>query len=286
MRSRSAFLSSTILVGTLAGAPAFAADVFAPEAAPVAPSAAQLPAVSGLNGKLSLRGGLFDTDDADGEIYGVTGSVSLPVGHAFGVQADGMLGAVDGELFGGVGGHAFWRDPSRALVGVYGGWSTIDGSGADSYRFGVQSGIYLGRFSIEGMLGWEGMEFDDFDDEDNIFGLADIAFYPTDDLRVSAGYRRWDDKDIAALGAEYQLPANWGGTSAALFAEGRMGTDDYKAAWGGVRFYFGGEAKSLIRRHREDDPRERAEEDVAGVRGPADEDVCEGVIFEGECYLN
>jgi hypothetical protein len=68
------------------------------------------------------------------------------------------------------------------------------------------------------MLGWEFVDFDEFDDEDGLFGLADVAFYPTDDLRLSAGYRRWDDKDIAAVGAEYQLGKSWGTTSAALFA--------------------------------------------------------------------
>jgi len=280
MRFRSVFLSSTFLVGTLAWGPALAADTYAPM--PGAP-ATQLPAVSGPNGKLSLRGGIFDSDDSDGEIYGATGSFTMPIGHSFGVQADGMLGAIDGDFMGGVGGHVFWRDPNRALVGLYGGWTAIDGS-ADSYRLGVQSEVYLGRVSLEGMLGWEVVDFDEFDDEDSLFGLADIAFYPTDDLRVSAGYRRWDDKDIAAVGAEYQLGKSWGTTSAALFAEGRLGTDDYKAAWGGVRLYFGGESKSLIRRHREDDPRERGEEDVAGHRGSPDA-KCEGIIVEGECYL-
>ena len=41
---------------------------------------------------------------------------------------------------------------------------------------------------------------------------------------------------------------------AALFAEGRIGEDDYHGVWGGIRFYFGQKDKSLIRRHREDDP--------------------------------
>ena len=40
----------------------------------------------------------------------------------------------------------------------------------------------------------------------------------------------------------------------ALFAEGRIGEDDFQGVWGGIRFYFGQKDKSLIRRHREDDP--------------------------------
>ncbi len=44
------------------------------------------------------------------------------------------------------------------------------------------------------------------------------------------------------------------GIMASLFAEGRIGEDDYHGVWGGVRFYFGQHDKTLIRRHREDDP--------------------------------
>ena len=41
---------------------------------------------------------------------------------------------------------------------------------------------------------------------------------------------------------------------AALFVEGRAGQGSDHGVWGGVKFYFGQKDKSLIRRHREDDP--------------------------------
>ena len=41
---------------------------------------------------------------------------------------------------------------------------------------------------------------------------------------------------------------------AALFAEARVGEDQDHGVWGGVRFYLGDKDKTLIRRHREDDP--------------------------------
>lgn len=284
MRIRAALLSSTIMAGALAAAPALAADPYVPEPVAVVPDP-QLPAVSGPNGKLSLLGGGFEFDDEDGAFYGAAGAFSVPLGQALGLQVDGMLTSSDDDLAGGVAGHLFWRDPTKALVGLYGSWTSVGGSDVDAYRFGVESEVYLGPISLEGMIGWESLDFDDFDDEDNLFALADIAFYPTDDLRLSVGYRRWDDRDIAAVGAEYQLPANWGGTSAALFAEGRIGEDDYKAVWGGLRFYFGGESKSLIRRHREDDPRKRLEEDLAGSpRSAPSVEKCDGLIVEGECW--
>ncbi len=132
-----------------------------------------------------------------------------------------------------------------------------------SVRAGIEGEAYLGRFSIEAMLGWQGLDFDAGGHDDNIFALADLAFYPIDNLRLSAGYRFWNDINMAAFGAEYQLPMQWGGSAASLFAEARVGEDDYLSVWGGLRFYLGAQPKPLIRRHREDDPHLRME-DQAG----------------------
>ena len=41
---------------------------------------------------------------------------------------------------------------------------------------------------------------------------------------------------------------------ASLFVEGRAGENDFRGVWGGVKFYFGQKDKSLIQRHRQDDP--------------------------------
>ena len=50
---------------------------------------------------------------------------------------------------------------------------------------------------------------------------------------------------------------------ASLFVEGRAG--DYTGVWGGLRFYFGQSDKSLIRRHREDDPIEWTPESLGSM---------------------
>jgi hypothetical protein len=41
---------------------------------------------------------------------------------------------------------------------------------------------------------------------------------------------------------------------ASAFVEGRVGSNQFEGIWGGLRVYFGQKEKSLIRRHREDDP--------------------------------
>ena len=68
---------------------------------------------------------------------------------------------------------------------------------------------------------------------------------------------------IRSAGAEYLLHVR--GTAVSLFGEGRIGEDDYKAAFGGLRVYFGQRDKTLIRRHREDDANFWEPDTVFGV---------------------
>ena len=259
MANRNWYLSTSALTGIFAlglGTAVSAADLGSIAPAPGAPPADDLPAVSGINGKVSGFGGWENYDlGADGGLFGVDGSFSIPLGQMFGFQADGMISSLDGNFIGGTAGHLFWRNPATGLLGVYGSWVTRDDSGVDTWRIGVEGEFYSGPITIQGVVGYEGADVPAFillDDED-VFAYADLSYYATPDLRFSAGYRRLNGLDMAALGAEWQLPTNFiGGTS--LFAEGRIGEDDFVSVWAGLRVYLSAENKTLIRRHREDDP--------------------------------
>ena len=249
------YLSTSALTGIFAigfGTAVSAADLTPFEPAP----GVDLPAVSGINGKVSGFGGWEDYDTGpDGGLFGVDGSLSIPLGQLFGFQVDGMAASLDGDFIGGAAGHLFWRDPSVGLIGLYGDWVTRDNSGVDTWRLGVEGEYYSGPISIEAIVGYEDADVPAFVllDDENIFAYADAAFYATPDLRFSVGYRHLNNLDMAAVGAEWQLPTDFiGGTS--LFAEGRIGEDDYASVWAGLRVYLSAENKTLIRRHREDDP--------------------------------
>jgi hypothetical protein len=283
-------LVSAVAIACLCGA-AGAADLPVPTSDPIpaAPADLPLPAVSALNGKFAVLGGGLDAGGNDGELFGAQGSISVPIGQRFGFQADGFGALASGDWVAGGAGHFFWRDPSIGLLGAYGGGARNDLLDFYSVRAGIEGEAYLGRFAVEALLGWEGLDFDAGGGDDNIFALADLAFYVTDDLRFSAGYRHWSDTHMAAFGAEYQLPMQWGGSSAALFAEGRVGENDYYAVWGGLRVYLGAEPKSLIRRHREDDPHVRMEDQAGPTPPTASSPLCPpGYVYvppDGEVYL-
>lgn len=245
-------LLSGIAFALMTSASAMAADIVAPD----------LCAVSGFNGKLSAEGGVWDSDntDSDGQFQGV-GSFSLPLGCAFGFQADvGAATFGDADALG-VGGHLFTRDPSSYLLGVHGTyekWDFDGGSDLNVYHIGAEGELYLGNVSLEA---WAGVVDTD---ESKAKGFAKLtaAYYATEDLRLSVGLRQNDDFSSGVLGAEWQL----GSAPLSLTAEGQLGEDDFMSLTAGVKFYFGGPQKSLIDRHRQDDPADGLFDFVGGTK--------------------
>ncbi len=219
------------------------------------------PAVSGTNGKLSvIGGGVSDPDsvDEDSGLAGLEGSLTLPLGTTLGVQIDGALASIDGDGFGQTGAHVFWRDPSKGLLGLYGGYAHLDRAGGqDLGRIGAEAQLFLDRLTLDSALGYR---FLDVDDE--AFGRARVQYYPTDNLMLSGGLE-YEGDAFAAVGAEYQL-ASHGGYAMSLFAQGRVNDEETYGAFGGLRIYFG-EDMNLIDRHRRQDPDNYTGQDIQGT---------------------
>ena len=75
-------------------------------------------------------------------------SISLPVGHALGLQVDGLFGYIGGDQEGVVtgAGHLFWRDPGIGLIGGYGSYTSFGGE--EFYRYAGEGQLYLGNFAL------------------------------------------------------------------------------------------------------------------------------------------
>ena len=215
----------------------------------------QTPAVDGLNAKLSIEGG---TGSDAGSAVGL-GSVSIPLGGRFAAQFDAAFGPTGGSVLAGGGVHLFARDPSRYLLGVYGSYHQWNDIGI--WRAAGEYQWYFGPLSFEGLSGVEHVAVPDTvnglpvlnHDSLHFFSQADLAWYPTDNLRLAAGAEYADNTMFGTFGAEY-LPRSVG-VPVSLFVHGRVaGNGDY-ALKGGVRLFFGGKAgASLITRHRTEDP--------------------------------
>jgi hypothetical protein len=282
MKIRTLLLSSTAVA--LAAPAAWAADLGVSE--PYSPDFSVAgPAVSAPNGKLGAFGGVISDDEA---AYGAFGAFSIPLGQPFGLQIDGMVGSADDDLFYGVAGHLFWRDPAVGLLGFYASYAKweaesedpIEGSpdgfvdffsGAEVGKVGLEAEAYLGRFSLEGLVAYQ------FGDEEGVAGKGTIAFYPTDDLRFDISVSHLEGPGFSGgVGIEW-APQAAGGL--ALFADAAIDEDENVRAFGGVSFYFGPQ-KSLIHRHREDDPDVDLPDDLFKI---ANGSGCpSGTVFEVE----
>ena len=273
MRVRKALLQTTMLAGIVGATFLSIRDAKAAE--PVfAPNYA---AVDGINGKIEGLGGSL----AHKGLYGARGSLSIPLGGLYGLQYDGELGSWDSKFYGKIGAHLFWRDPSRGLIGLYAGhthWSKY--GGVHVTQVAAEGEYYWDRLTLHGVAGVEfgntatstassivphvpgtaapGITttmIDGYDVKTRFFDQIDLKYYWTDNSDTYIGHRYLGGKHALALGGEAALPVGvGGGRMLTAFVEGRIGEDDFQGVWGGLKAYFGQRDKTLIRRHREDDP--------------------------------
>jgi len=224
-------------------ASAFAADIVSPPD--------QLAAVSEINGKLEFGGGFGGMDGfgSTNPVYG-GGSITMPLGNAFGLQGDFAVDNQLGQTEIGGAAHLFTRDPNRYLLGAMGGYASFgQASGA---WIGPEAELYMDRISLEAIGGYIRVTPNGLNGFDKLYAVGNIGYYATNNLRFTIGAGTVADFKSAHLGAEYLLSDV--GVPVSLKLDGRIGDNNFYSATAGVAIYFGGPSKDLIRRHREDDP--------------------------------
>jgi len=223
------------------------------------------PAVSepNLKGGINLGHGQVTGDESSGFTWYGQGAFTMPLGRPFGLQIEGMAGSLDNRFFRGAAAHAFWRNPDLALLGATFQYQGL--AGATVFRFGGEGEWYMGPFSLAGSAGYQSGDPNNsktIRPGQGAYGLLDLRYYPFSDLMLHTGggfapLRKGRYEGVIRFGAEYQpdfLPIR----GMTLFVEGDVGTYKHHIVTAGLRFYFGlnsgFSAKSLIQRHREDDP--------------------------------
>lgn len=206
-------------------------------------------AVSELNGKVSTSYGRMESDDG----VNFEGSVTFPVKNHSGVQIDGLYTKVGDADFSGVGGHLFWRESEKALLGVTLG--TVHGEFVDSSEISIEGEYYFDWITLGAKSGVASIEYDQEvpfieTDKDDLFGQLYIGIYPFEDLLLTATLDHSFDNTYYGVEAEYELPIS----GVSIFATAMKGDHDYDHALLGVRYYIGKD-KSLKSRHRSSDPK-------------------------------
>ena len=212
--------------------------------------AQERPAVSGLNGKFEFSAGAL-TLPTPTFVGRAAGALTIPLGNRFGLQADFSASTAPGSTTSAAA-HVFARDPSTFLLG--GSVGFVRSSGSLVVAAGPEAELYRDRWTVEA---WAGASMVDpvapGPTRLGIFALGTVAYYPTNNWRVSVGISSLDNYAAVQVGTEYllgnfELPI-------AVTGEARLGQDGAIRAMVGLRGYFGPDPhKSLIDRQREDDP--------------------------------
>jgi hypothetical protein len=206
------------------------------------------PAVSEINGEAGYAGGTMD--GSEGNNFNAT--ITLPVSHSFGFQADTLYSRIGaGDFYGGAG-HFFWRDPDIGLIGLAGGY--LYRSGVDTFQLGPEAQYYIGQFTLGAFAGIGQINYanaEPFIDTNptRFIGRVSVDYYPIKDLRAGVSYTTAFGDNLGRAELEYQTPIR----GLALTAEAAKGDHGYDHLLFGVRYYFGSK-KALRDRQRQDDP--------------------------------
>lgn len=248
---------------------AFAADI---------EGKSDLPAVSAINGKIELQGGMADGNgvSSDELLFGGA-ALSIPLGEDWGMQADvAALRVFDETSVGGTL-HLFTRDPSAYLLGGVGGY--VDTGNGHLVWGGAEAEAYMGNVTLRGIAGLSDVNVSGpGNDGTDFLGIGEVGFYATDNLKLWVEGSSVANFEAVGAGAEWLMQDQLG-MPVSLKLSGGIGENGYTAATAGVAFYFGGneEGKSLIRRHREDDP------EIEAFPGGAVNIFGAGVLGSGGC---
>ncbi|MEO8758500.1 MAG: hypothetical protein ABI398_12220, partial [Devosia sp.] len=182
------------------------------------------------------------------------GTITVPLGDRFGLQADLTAASAPGFTTSAAL-HVFTRDTASYLIG--GTLGLVLSPGSIVVAAGPEAELYLDRWTLEA---WAGLAVvhpkAPAPTRIGPFVMADVGYYATDNWRLSLGVSSLDGYNSVQFGTEYlfdnfDLPV-------AATTEVRIGQDGAVLATLGLRAYLGAPSKSLLRRHREDDPSDRS----------------------------
>jgi len=145
------------------------------------------------------------------------------------------------------------------FFGAYGRYWHADAfSGVNLYIAAAQGALYNGRFALEGIAGVESgnVALEGFGSRTLGTYFVDVmklSYYPTDNFKLSVGHSYSLGTHSFLIRAEHGFSIG-GGKMAALYARGSVSADGDASVLAGLRVYFGQRDKTLIQRHREDDP--------------------------------
>ena len=215
------------------------------------PARAEGPAVSEVNGKVSVESGVTGAFGRSSAVGTLQGAITAPIGHSFGVELDGFASTSRNVFSGGGLVQFFWRDPELGMAGPFAGLA--GSSGARLALLGGMGELFGRNVTLQGFGGY--VDVASGSALPGAYGAlygGRLTLYPDPNLAISIGGASAIGRASGSAQVEY-LPDLTPRRNLSFFVSAGAGDNQSYRVTGGIRLYFG-PTKSLIRRHREDDP--------------------------------
>lgn len=214
------------------------------------------------SGSFALYGGDLDGDAlATGEAH-----FAIPFGDRYQFQFDAEFGGSDGNAFGGGMARFYWRDPDVAMVGggiaethrntrLYDDVLQVFGEAA---YYGFDDVTVYGQAGVQVIFNRSEFFFDgdprlsisEPDELHSPFGRIGVAYYPTDDLSLSADLNASEQGNAyAVVSGAYDMSSLWDVSDFLLLADTHLSLEQVSARIG-IKVEFGVDGLTLAGRDR------------------------------------
>jgi hypothetical protein len=183
-----------------------------------------------------LYGGSLDSDTA---VAGY-GALTLPIQQQFGAHVEVLADKVGDDNTQNIGGHLYWRDPNKGLLGLIASYTDFDIGGfeGDFTGYGVEGELYLAPFAIAAQYAW--LDSDDATLDDEQYLAVDVHWDSQGSWYAFGGLRSLADEDVGF--AEVDFTPDGGRSPFTVY--GGLTFNDYESQYLGLDYVVRSTASS------------------------------------------
>lgn len=175
-----------------------------------------------------LYGGSLDSET----VVSGYGALTLPIQQHFGAHLEVLADKVGDDNSQNIGGHLYWRDPNKGLIGLIASHTEFEVLGVDGdfSGYGVEGELYLSPFSVAAQ--YARLSSDDVALDDENYYALDVHWDSHSSWYVFGGLRSLADYDVGY--AEVDFTPDGGRSPFTVY--GGLTVNDFESQYLGLNY--------------------------------------------------